>query len=133
MSFFQYQLTLNDFENYLNDVLSQIKTSVKILEQLRDNPGDLDVIRKELGKINGLFQVIVNKLDEIDNRSDKFVDLSSAAKYYLENYSFEREIETMSQLYADDTHRLRNIRFSILTALSDKKLLEKVDSIIENK
>ena len=132
MPFFEYQLTLNDFESYLNGILSQIKESVKILEHLKDNPGDLDVIKKELGKINGFFQVIVNKLDEIDNRSDKYVELSSAAKYYLENYSFEREIETMSQLYADDTHRLRNIRVSILSALSDKKLLEKVDSITEN-
>ena len=133
MPFFEYQLTLNDFESYLNGILSQIKESVKTLEHLKDNPGDLDVIKKELGKINGFFQVIVNKLDEIDNRSDKYVELSSAAKYYLDNYSFEREIEIMSQLYADDTHRLRNIRVSILSALSDKKLLEKVDSITENK
>lgn len=123
---------MNDFESYLNSILYEIKTSVKILEQLRDNPGDLNVIKKELGKINGLFQVIVKKLDDIDNRSDKYVELSKAAKYYLENYFFEREIETMSQLYADDTHRLRNIRVSILSALSDKKLLEKIDSIMEN-
>ena len=74
----------------------------------------------------------VNKLELIDNRSDKYVELSSAAKYYLENYSFEREIETISKLYSNDSHRLRNIRHSILDALSDKKLLEKVDSIMAN-
>ena len=121
-----------DFENYLNGLLSQIKDSVKTIEDLKDKSGDLEIIKKELAKINGLFQVAVNKLEVIDNKSDKYVDLSSAAKYYLENYSFEREIETMSKLYSNDAHRLRNIRHSILNSLSDKKLLEKVDSIMEN-
>ena len=121
-----------DSENYLSGLLSQIKDSVKIIEELKDKSGDLEIIKKELAKINGLFQVAVNKLEVIDNKSDKYVDLSSAAKYYLENYSFEREIETMSKLYSNDAHRLRNIRHSILNSLSDKKLLEKVDSIMEN-
>jgi len=122
---------LNNFENYLNGLLSQIKDSVKIIEELKDNFGDLDIIKKELAKINGLFQVIVNKLNSVDNASDRYVELSSAAKFYLENYSFEREIETMSKLYSNDSHRLRNIRHLILKSLTDKKLIEKVDSITE--
>jgi len=123
---------LNNFENYLNGLLSQIKDSVKIIEELKDNFGDLEIIKKELAKINGLFQVIVNKLNSVDNSSDRYVELSSAAKFYLENYSFDREIETMSKLYSNDSHRLRNIRYSILKSLTDKKLIEKVDSITEN-
>jgi len=132
LSFFNLELTLIDFENYINGLLSQIKDSVKNIEELNDKLGDLEIIKKELSKINGLFQVAVNKLEVIDNKSDKYVDLSSAAKYYLENYSFEREIDTMSKLYSNDAHRLKNIRHSILNALSDKKLLEKVDSIMES-
>ena len=123
---------MSNFENYLNGLLSQIKDSIKIIEELKDNSGDLEIIKKELAKINGLFQVIVNKLNSIDNASDRYVELSSAAKFYLENYSFEREIETMSKLYSNDSHRLRNIRYSILKSLTDKKLIEKVDSIMEN-
>ena len=123
---------MNNFENYLNGLLSQIKDSVKIIEELKDNFGDLDIIKKELAKINGLFQVIVNKLNSDDNSSDRYLELSSAAKFYLENYSFDREIETMSKLYSNDSHRLRNIRYSILKSLTDKKLIEKVDSIMEN-
>jgi len=122
---------LSNFENYLNGLLSQIKDSIKIIEELKDNSGDLEIIKKELAKINGLFQVIVNKLNSIDNRSDRYVELSLAARFYLENYSFEREIETMSKLYSNDSHRLRNIRYSILKSLTDKKLIEKVDSIME--
>ncbi len=131
LSIFIYELTLSDFENYLSGLLSQIKDSIKIIEELKDNSGDLEIIKKELAKINGLFQVIVNKLNSIDNRSDKYVQLSSAARFYLENYSFEREIETMSKLYSNDSHRLRNIRYSILKSLTDKKLIQKVDSIME--
>ncbi|MCH8996090.1 MAG: hypothetical protein IH915_03385, partial [Thaumarchaeota archaeon] len=102
---------MSDFENYLNGLLSQIKDSIKIIDELKDNSGDLEIIKKELAKINGLFQVIVHKLDSIDNSSDKYMRLSSAARYYLENYSFEREIETMSKLYSNDSHRLKNIRY----------------------
>ena len=121
-----------NFESYLKGVLSQIIESVKILNGLKDKPGDLKIIKKELAKINGLFQVILNKLDLENNRSDKYVEFMFAIKNYLENYSFEREIETLSKLYENDSYRLRNIRYSILNALSDKKLLEKVESIIEN-
>ena len=116
----------------MKGVLSQIIESVKILNGLKDKPGDLKIIKKELAKINGLFQVILNKLDLENNRSDKYVEFMFAIKNYLENYSFEREIETLSKLYENDSYRLRNIRYSILNALSDKKLLEKVESIIEN-
>jgi len=123
---------LNNFENYLNGLLSQIKDSIKIIEELKDKSGDLEIIKKELAKTNGLFQVIVNKLKSIDNSSDKYVELSSAAKFYLENYSFDREIETMSKLYSNDSHRLRNIRYSILKSLTDKKLIEKIDSLMKN-
>jgi len=123
---------LTEFDNYLKGLLSQIKDSVKTIEELKDKPGDLEIIKKELAKINGVFQVAVNKLKVIDNISDKYVEFSSAAENYLENYLFDREIETMSKLYSNDSHRLRNIRHSILNALSDKKLLEKVDSIMEN-
>ncbi len=122
---------MNDFENYLNGLLSQIKDSIKIIEELKDSSGDLEIIKKELAKINGLFQVVVNKLNSTDNRSDKYVELYSATRFYLESYSFEREIETMSKLYSNDSHRLKNIRYSILKSLTDKKLIEKVDSLME--
>ena len=129
---FTLEITLINFDNDLNGVLLRIKDSYQILEHLNDVPGDLEIIKKELAKINGLLQVIVNKLENIDNNSDKYVKLSSTAKFYLQNYSFEREIETMSKLYSGDPSRLKNIRNSILKSLQDKKLMEKVESIIEN-
>lgn len=129
---FPLEITLITFDNNLNGVISRIKDSYQILVHLTDVPGDLEIIKKELVKINGLLQDIVNKLENIDDSSDKYVKLLSAAKFYLQNYSFEREIETMSKLYSSDPNRLKNIRSSILESLQDKKLMEKVESIIEN-
>jgi len=129
---FTLEITLINFDNNLNGVLSRIKDSYQILEHLNDVSGDLEIINKELAKINGLLQVIVKKLENIDNSSDKYVKLLSAAKFYLQNYSFERELETMSKLYSDDPNRLKNIRNSILESLQDKKLMEKIESIIDH-
>jgi len=129
---FTLEITLINLDKNLNVVLLRIKDSYQKLEHLHDIPGDLEIIKKELVKINGLLQVIVNKLENIDNSSDRYVKLSSAAKFYLQNYSFEREIETISKLYSDDPNRLKNIRNSILGSLQGKKLMEKIESIIEN-
>ena len=121
-----------DFENYLKGVLSQVIDSYKILEDLKDKPGDLEIISRELAKITGLFHVIVKKLESNSDNSDKYVKLSISAKSYLENYSFDREIETISKLYSEDSNRLRNIRTTILDSLQDKKLIERIESLIEH-
>ena len=121
-----------EFYNYLNEVLTKIKDSYQIIEHLKDNPGDLDIIKKELVKITEMLKVTRKKLETIDDSSDKYVRLLTAVNFFLENYSFEREIETMSKLYSEDSHRLKNIRYSIIEALNEKKLMEIVDSIIGN-
>jgi len=123
-------LGLVEFYNYLNEVLIKITDSYKIIEHLKDNPGDLEIIKKELAKITGLLKVTRKKLESIDDNTDKFVKLLTTANFFLENYSFEREIETMSKLYSEDSHRLKNIRYSIIEALNEKKLLETIYSII---
>lgn len=123
---------MKDFENYLNGVLSQVIDSYNILEKLNDKPGDLDIISKELAKITGLLHVIVNKLESNGDNSDKYVKLSTAAKFFLENYSFDREIESISKLYSEDPNRLKNIRSTILHSLQDKKLLERIESLMDN-
>jgi MinD-like ATPase involved in chromosome partitioning or flagellar assembly len=72
-----------DFENYLKGILSQVIDSYKIIEQLKDKPADLEIISRELAKINGLLNVIVNKLESNADNSDKYVKLSTKAKFYL--------------------------------------------------
>lgn len=123
-------MALVEFYNYLNEVLVKITDSYKKIEHLKDNPGDLEIIKKELAQITGLLKVTRKKLESIDDSSDKFVKLLTAVNLFLENYSFEREIETMSKLYSEDSHRLKNIRYSIMKALNEKKLIDSIYSII---
>ena len=121
---------MTSFENYIRGILQQILDSYQILNDLKDKPGELEIIKREISKINGLIQVIVNKLDLSKNNSDDFVALLSTGKYFSENYDFFREIETISKLYSDDPNRLKNLRYTILNALNDKKLMEKIESIM---
>ena len=120
---------MTSFDDYLRGILEQILESNQILKNLQDKLGDLEIIKKEISKINGLITVVINKLEASDNSSDDFVSLLSAGKYYLENYDFTREIETMSKLYSNDSNRLKNIRYTILDSLRDKKLMEKIETI----
>ena len=123
---------LSEFDAYLNEMLTKIRNSNRIIENLKDHPGDLDIIKKELAKITGMLKVTRKKLETIDNSSDNYVRLLTATNFFLDNYSFDREIETLSKLYSSDPHRLKNIRSAIIKAINEKKLLEIVDSIIGN-
>ncbi|MEK6961890.1 MAG: hypothetical protein AABX15_01265 [Thermoproteota archaeon] len=120
-----------DFDNYLKGLLNQIFESYQLLTNLEDKTGDLEIIKKELAKIKGLLQVIINKLNSIDNNSNDCVELLSASDAYVKNYDFFREIETMSKLYSDDPHRLQNLRQTIIDSFNDKKLIEKIESLME--
>lgn len=117
-------------EEYLKGVLKQILDSYSILEKLSDKPGALEIINREWLKIFGLFRVITTKLEISENSSDAFQELLKRSRYYVENYDFQREIDTMSQLYSSDTDRLKNIRLKILESLNERKLVEKVESIM---
>ena len=115
---------------YLKEVLKQILTSHTILEKLSDTPGDLEIINREWLKIFGLFRVITNKLATYPNSSDVFQELLKRSRYYVENNDFQREIDTMSQLYSFDPDRLKNIRLKILESLNERKLMEKIETIM---
>ena len=120
-----------DFDNYLKGLLKQIFESYRLLTNLEDKTGDLEIIKKELAKIKGLLQVIINKLNSIDNNSNDYIELLSASDAYIKNYDFFREIDTMSKLYSDDPHRLQNLRQTIIDSFNDDGLIEKIESLME--
>ena len=120
-----------DFDNYLKVLLKQIFESYRLLANLEDKTGDLEIIKKELAKIKGLLQVIINKLNSIDNNSNDYIELLSASDAYIKNYDFFREIDTMSKLYSDDPHRLQNLRQTIIDSFNDDGLIEKIESLME--
>ncbi|MGQ0376101.1 MAG: hypothetical protein ACT4OW_01165 [Nitrososphaerota archaeon] len=120
-----------NFDYYLKGLLKQIFESYQLLANLEDKPGDLETIKKELSKINGLLHVIINKLNSVDNTSNDYVKLLSASDSYVKNYDFFREIETMSKLYSEDSNRLQNLRQTIIDSFNDEKLIEKIESLME--
>jgi len=117
--------------DYVKKVLAQIMNSYVVIQNLKDNSGDLDIIKKELLKINGFFMVLVKKLGTGDFQSRDLLELKSKVKNYLENYYFVQEIDTMTPLYSDDSDRIKNMRLKIIEAFQDKKLIDKIEDLIE--
>ena len=119
------------YYEYLKNILEKIIVAHNTLTRLEDKPGDLKIIKKEILKINGFFQVLINKIDTEKFQSTDFSDLKSKFEYYLKNYSFEKEIETMATLYSEDSNRLKNMRLKILESLADKKLIDNIEYMVE--
>ena len=117
-------------DEYLKGILAQILASYKILTELNDNPNDLEIIKKELAKIRGLLQVIRGKLDGKKYQTDHLVALYKLATNYINTYDFTREIEILGQIYYKDSDRLKNLRLLIINSLNDKKLIEKIQTIL---
>lgn len=119
------------YYDYLQGILKKVQTAYNTLEKLEDKPGDLEIIKKEILKIRGFFLVLINKTDNEKNPISDFSDLRSKFEYYLDTYSFEKEIETMAPLYSDDSNRLKNIRLKIIESLSDKKLMDDIEYMLD--
>lgn len=119
------------YNEHLKKILSQTLDSYNALKEIQDKPGDLDHIKKEMLKINGFLKVATNNIDEYKITLSDFKKLKSKFEHYLENYFFEKEIETMAPLYSDDIHRVKNMRLKIIEALEDKKMMESMRDLIE--
>ena len=119
------------YNEHLKNILSQILDSYEILREIQDKPGDLENIKKEMLKINGFIKVVANNMDEYKITISDFKQLKSKFSHYLENYFFEKEIETMAPLYSDDVHRVKNMRLKIIEALEDRKMIASIEDLIE--
>lgn len=119
------------YTEHLKNILLQILDSYKILNEIQDNPGDLNKIKKEMLKINGFIKVVCNNIDEYTIPLSDFKKVKFKLKQYLENYFFEKEIETMALLYSNDVYRIKNMRLKIIEALDDQKMMDDVGDLIE--
>lgn len=118
-------------DKYIRNLLGQTLNSYKILTELRDKPGDLVTIKQELGKMHGVLQVLVNKMEKSDNNSDTVSEFVDASKAYLRDYSFNYEIDNVSELYPEDHHRIKNLRLMILTALEKCEVISKANTLLQ--
>jgi len=118
--------------DYVKKILQQALDSHKTIQTRNDQPGDLEVVKKEVLKINGFFNVLLKKLASEDFQSRELRELKPKIENYLKNYYFVQEIDTMSPLYSDDPHRIKNMRLKILEAFEDKKLIDKIEGLVDD-
>jgi|TARA_B100000809_G_scaffold113876_1_gene112359 hypothetical protein len=119
------------YNEYLKNILRQILDSYNMLKGIEDKKEDLNNIKKEMLKINGFLKVVLKKIDSDKITSSNFRVIKSKFQHYLDNYYFEKEIETMASLYSNDLSRVKNMRLKILEALEDKKMMEEIKELIE--
>ena len=119
------------YNEYLKNILKQIFDSYKKLKEIEDKDEDLNNIKKEMLKINGFLKVVSKKIDIEKITSSNFSTVKSKFQHYLDNYYFEKEIETMAPLYSNDLKRVKNMRLKILEALEGKKMMDEVEELIE--
>ena len=119
-------------EDYVKKIMQQVLESYTTIYGLNDNSGDLEIIKKELLKINGFLNVILKKCSASNFQSKEISGIQPKIKNYLDSYYFVQEIDTMSPLYSDDSSRIKNMRLKILDAFQDKKLIDRLQEIVEN-
>ena len=119
------------YNEYLKNILRQILDSYNMLKEIEDKKEDLNNIKKEMLKMNGFLKVVLKKIDSDKITSSNFRVIKSKFQHYLDNYYFEKEIETMAPLYSNDHSRVKNMRLKILEALEDRKMMEEIEDLIE--
>lgn len=119
------------YDNYIKNLLGQVLVSYKKITELKDKPGDLVTIKEELGKMQGLLQVAINKIERTENDSDSITEFLDASRSYLKDYSFYHEIDSISKLYSEDSHRIKGIRLAILSALEKSDLIPKINNLLQ--
>jgi hypothetical protein len=120
------------YVQYLKNILTHIVDSYNILETIEDKPGDLAKTEKQMLKINGFIKVVSNKIDPDKIPSPDFKIIKSKFSEYLTDYSFEKEIKTMTPLYSNDVYRIKNMRIKILEALKNKHMMDDVKELLNN-
>jgi hypothetical protein len=126
-----FDIIVVTYVEYLKKILNHIVDSYHILETMDDKPGDLTKIEKQMLKINGFIKVVSNKIDPDKIPTSNFKIIQKKFLEYLENYSFEKEIVTMTPLYSNDVSRIKNMRLKILEALKNKNMIDNVKELLD--
>ena len=116
---------IKDTDEYLSDIMRKVLNSYSIIENLSDQPNDLQVLEIELKKINGFLLVLIKKVNLL-NDSSYSKKLEKRINLYFQNHDFSREINLLLDTYSNDVHRVRNIPDSVISSLNDNKLLDMI-------
>lgn len=121
------------YDEYMRGVLEQVDDAYTLLQNLKDKPGDLEIIKRELAKLTGLLQALTNKFKTNPAEFADYGHLTLPIRHYLDSYDFFRELDTMEPLYSDDSMRLKNVRLVILDALDEKNLIGHIKAILRQR
>ncbi len=116
-------------DRYIKSLLIQTLEVHTILNELKDEPGDLEIIKKQVEKVEGVLEKLSNKIEELDYSADDYVKLSKSIKFYLENNDFYNVIEAY-KLYDKDPQRIRNLRNKFITAIEEKHFIAKINEML---
>lgn len=109
------------------------------MRALEGRPGDLDVMRREWARTIGLVESLAERAagaaakagdsDSGGPLARAYGEIASLCRAYSESYSFAREIDTMSGLYADDPGRLRSMRLKMCESYDGGRFLERLEGL----
>lgn len=130
------------FDEYVGAVVGQVAESAGAVRALEGRPGDLDVMRREWARTIALVESLAGRLEgaaeaagggaggaEAGPRGRAYGEMAALCRAYSESYSFGREIDTMSGLYADDPGRLRNMRLKMCESYDGGRFLERLEAL----
>lgn len=130
---------LPSFAEYVAGVIGQVSEAAQAVRSLEGKPGDLDVMRREWARTIGLVVSLAERTggaaaeaagrEEGSPLARAYEEIASLCRAYSESYSFAREIDTMSGLYADDPGRLRNMRLKMCESYDGGRFLEKLEGL----
>lgn len=117
---------IKDPNVYLKDIMKKILNSYSIIDELSDQPNDLQILKIELQKINGFLLVLSKKLCLVNVDKSTTKKLENKINLYFKNYDFSREINLLIDTYANDSLRVKNIQMSVINSLNDGRLMESI-------
>jgi len=118
----------NTMDGYIKKLLTQTLDAHAVLSELKDKPGDLEIIKKQVEKVESIFKALCQKLGDFS--SEEYVSLAKSAKFFVENYDFYDIIEAY-KLYDEDPERVKNIRTLVLTALERKDFVKHIQEMLK--
>ena len=124
---------------YMRGMLGQVLDSYRTLKESSDVPGDIESVRREMLRINGLLKVMTGKIDQYERDARAgggaaglagLRRLGSRFRHYLDDYYFEKEMDAISELYSGDVDRIKNVRLKVIEALEDRKMISEIEDVM---
>lgn len=114
----------------MHHVDEQIQDAIKKIVSSHDSLATMNYKKAQLGTIFAQWTVIYETMRKIassiessGSSNDTDQRILRHARRYSQSYDFGRELDTIANLYAGDSDRLRSIALKIVESLEEKGLI----------